>query len=408
LAAAVRLVDLGAEVVLLEATTRVGGLAGTIELDGLRADMGPHIFAGGAPSSAAMWTRFLGDGFHQVRLRRGILGPHGLLDHPPRAAELLRALPLRTIAPAAVAFARTRLTGRRSDSQSAEQWVSDRYGRPLYDLVLRDYVEKLWGRSGREVHADFARSLFGEASRIRKREALRSQIFLYPRHGSSSVWNRMADHVRSSGRVRLGSPVTRLTRVDERISVEAGESYDVDAVISTMPLTRLAELVQPSAVPIGTLTVRHAIIVHFAVDGPAHLQRTWVFVADRGLAVGRITDSREWTGTSGRGVVALEFWCGDDDAIWKLDDASVLDVARAELGRTALLPGNHVGSGRVTRLRGALPVPTLDAPAVSAKLRELVGACPGLFTIGRHGSFSFNSMAESMAEGIAAADAAMR
>jgi protoporphyrinogen oxidase len=412
LAAAVRLIDRGARVIVFEASNDVGGLARTIEIDGLRADLGPHIFAGGESPALSMWKRFVGDDYQAVRLRRGILTSSALIDHPPRATQLLRSLPAATLMRAGAAYAAARLQ-RPRPAASAEQWVSDRFGQPLYDIVLRDYVEKLWGRPGTQIHPDFARSLFGEADRVRgAAREMRPQSFPYPRDGTSLIWNRMAQEIRKTGVIETGSPVTRIEAGDGTQRVQAGNQiHEVDAIISSLPLTRLATMLRATEVIVTSarrLELRHAVIAHLSVESPSVLEWAWVFVADRDLAVGRLTDTRAWTGPSRRGVVIMEFWCGDDDEAWILNDDALLARAQRELAQTGLLPGHQLRAGRITRLRNALPVPTLEAPRALIEIREFLDGQPNLFTIGRHGTFSFNSMAESMTEGINAADAALR
>lgn len=410
LAAAVRAIDRGAACVLYEAGAEVGGLARTIELDGIRTDVGPHVFSGGPPEAAAMWQRFIGETF-AVPLRRGILRHAVVLDHPPRPTDLLRSLSVVELAACGFGAVRARWITRPPAGGDTESWIVSRYGRALYDVVARPYVEKLWGRPGSELDEGFAHSLFREADRVSAQAPSKSTTFQFPVGGTSSVWSRMADAIRSGGSLRLRAPVDGI-RPDGAAHVISSKGTDerFDVVVSTLPPARLAAALDaPENVRIATeaLVTRHILMVHLVIEGGPSLDRSWIFVADRDFAVGRISDSRTWTGRPSAGILAMEFWCGDQDAIWQADEETVIARARQELDHSGLLSGGRLGAARVTRLRGALPVPTLGTPRRLATVREFVDAHPGLFTIGRHGGFSFNSMAESMAEGIRAADQAL-
>jgi protoporphyrinogen oxidase len=411
LAAAVRVVDQGGECVLLEAGSEPGGLARTIEVEGRPVDVGPHVFFGGLPAAVEMWTRFLGPS-HEVPLRRGILRNGAILEHPPQPRDLLRELSMSELVTCGLGLVSARLKSNRHGDDDAESWIVSRYGQPLFDIIARPYIEKLWGRPGTDLHASFARGLFGGADEVKSVRAASGSAatFRFPVGGTSSVWARMADAIRGRGTIRFNAPVTRMAGDGGGYVVTAGGVDErCDAVVSTLPLPRLAAAlgappgIQQTA---ASLVTRHILMAHFPVDGGRSLDRAWIFVPDRKLAVGRVSDGRAWTGRPPDGVVAMEFWCGDADPIWNLDAAAAVAHARRELQETGLISG-RIGTGRITRLPRALPVPMRDAPAMLAAIREFLGGIEGLHLAGRHGSFSFNSMSDAMAEGIGAADRAL-
>ncbi|AHG90494.1 amine oxidase [Gemmatirosa kalamazoonensis] len=421
LAAADRLGRAGVHVELFEASSRVGGLAGSVERWGRAVDLGPHVIAGGPPAAVALWTELLGNAYHCVPLRRAIAMHGTLVPYPPRPTSLMRALPATTLAACVAGAAAARVVPRRgAQPNDSAGWVAARYGRALYDAVLAPYVEKLWGRPGERVDASFARALLGDAPSDERGAARgpcereRADTFAVPVGGTGAVWERLTDRIRARATVHLDTPVDGVEVRDERVCgvTVRGERRPFTHVVSSMPLSRLVRLT--SGLPPETLAAtdrlssRHALVVHLRVVGAPLLPYAWVYVFDPRLAVGRVTDTRAW-GVPGPtyedGIVTLEYWCGDESPAWRGDDERVLERASAELAASALLPGARVLDGRVTRLRGALPVPEVGYGDTLRAITASLASVRGLLTIGRHGGFAFNSTAESLADGIAAADA---
>lgn len=396
-------------------------MARTITAWERRVELGPHIFAGGDARALALWTAYAGSDATELTLRRGVESPFGTLEYPFRSRELLRRLPASVLLRSAIDLARARVAKAvDAGAGDTEEWITRRYGRTLYDVLLRSYVEKLWGTSGREIDAEFARSLLGARSGARRHSATDVQpvtdTFLYPRGGASMVWEGMAARVRDSGTIALDARVSaiRPTAGGGATLVTADESTHYARLVSTLPLARLLALlpdVPPSiAAALSSLRARNVLVVHLLVTGMTRSPYLWLYVQDATLQVGRITDTGNWNASSGRGadkVLTMEYWCSDDDALWRSDDDAVVREAARELSRTGAGRSAELSGGRVTRLRGALPVPQRGYGQHLGLVQDYVASL-GIETAGRHGSFTIGSMADVMAEGIEAADRVAR
>ena len=112
----------------------------------------------------------------------------------------------------------------KGNEQSFEQWVSNRFGRRLFELFFRSYTEKVLGRAPTSSSAPS-----GAAQRIKGLSFSRApprprssgnngnkvksliQEFHYPRYGPGQMWETMTDEIRAlGGEVRLDTPVTEL------------------------------------------------------------------------------------------------------------------------------------------------------------------------------------------------------
>jgi protoporphyrinogen oxidase len=224
----------------------------------------------------------------------------------------------------------------------------------------------------------------------------------------------MADRIRQRGVIHLGARVDGIETTEGRavtLRVD-GRRSEHSKVISSLPLQTLVPLLPRVPAPVTSavarLQARSSVVVHLRVRGLPRSPYLWVYVADPALRVGRISDHRSWnpelTGDDDA-VVAMEFWCNDDELRQCADDWWI-EQASAELRALRLSRSAVIVDGRVTRARGALPIPACGYEAPLAVVRQYAREL-GIETIGRHGAFSTGSMADVMAEGMMAADRAL-
>jgi protoporphyrinogen oxidase len=133
-----------------------------------------------------------------------------------------------------------------------EQWVSNRFGKRLYQHFFKTYTEKVWGVPTTELRAEWAAQRikglsFMSAAKAaffgNKDNKIKSLIneFHYPRFGPGQMWETMADEIiAAGGEVRMNTPVTKLEVRDGRI-LASGSSRATSS--------RRCRCAQPSAWP---------------------------------------------------------------------------------------------------------------------------------------------------------------
>ena len=143
------------DVVVLEAEDQVGGLAKTVERDGYRFDLGGHRFFTKALEVDDLWHEVLGDEFLRRPRMSRIYWNQRYLDYPLRGPDVIKKLgPVelaRCMGSYLAAAARPK-----GDEESLEQWVTNRFGRRLFELFFQSYNEKVWGVPASEIRAEWA------------------------------------------------------------------------------------------------------------------------------------------------------------------------------------------------------------------------------------------------------------
>src|SRR5437763_5277619 len=142
----------GRDVVVLEAEDQVGGLAKTVEIDGYRFDLGGHRFFTKAAEVDALWHEVLGEEFLLRPRMSRIYWNNRYLDYPLRGADVVKKLGPVELARCMASYLRAAARRNKVDD-SLEDWVSNRFGRRLFELFFKSYNEKVWGVTASEIRA---------------------------------------------------------------------------------------------------------------------------------------------------------------------------------------------------------------------------------------------------------------
>ena len=427
--AALQLSRGGAEVDVYESEACVGGLARSLDLWGQRVDLGPHRFFSRDARVNRLWLDVVGRDYVMVNRLTRIYYRGTFFDYPlkPLNACWNMGLSNATLCLASYLLERLRPRVATTDCESFESWIVRRFGRRLFETFFKSYSEKLWGIPCRELSADFAAQRIkefslGEAvkSALWPRHGMRHKTladrFAYPREGTGSVYERMADRLRDcGGQVHLQCAVRRILHEDfdvRGIELENGRAETFDHVISTMPLSVLVRGLDPVPAEVkaaaDALPFRNTILVYLAIDSDSLFPDQWLYIHAPDLQMGRVTNFRNWVprphDSDRTTILAVEYWCNGDDPIWKGPDDCLIEQTTRELRSTRLLRDEPILAGHVVRVPRCYPVYVHGYRKHVALLANYLRNFSGLTPIGRYGTFKYNNQDHSILMGILAAE----
>jgi protoporphyrinogen oxidase len=427
LAAAHELVSRGTPVDVFEHLDKVGGIARTEVYKGYRFDLGGHRFLTKVPEVRRFWADIMGPEFISVRRLSRIYYRRRFFNYPISIGNVARNLGLWESGCLAASYLRAQLRPYPVED-TFEQWVTNRFGRRLYETFFATYTQKVWGIPGSEIRADWA------AQRIKGlsvSSALRQAIvgdstvksltreFLYPRLGVGQLWERLAERVeRGGGRVRLESPVTAFHHDGSRVThvevTRAGTRsvQPVSHVITSIPLSVLLERLRPMP-PESVLEAarglryRDFLVVSLILDVPEAFPDNWIYVHSPEVAVGRIQNFKNWS----RDMVpdqrytslGMEYFCTVGDHLWSTSDSALCDRAAREIVTLGLASPGQVVDGTVVRQPRAYPVYDGAFKAHVDVIRAWLSRFENLQTIGRNGTHRYNNQDHSTLAGLLAA-----
>jgi protoporphyrinogen oxidase len=425
LTAAYELSNLGLGCVVLEQDALVGGLARTVEHKGFRLDIGGHRFYTKVSLVQQVWHDVLGDDLLTRKRLSRIYYKSRFFQYPLEPFDALGGLGLIEAFRCGLSFVRSRLFPTLPEC-NFETWVSNRFGRRLFETFFKSYTEKVWGMDCREIAAEWAAqriqglslwSLLRDAVFRRSDKQIKTLIkeFQYPRLGPGMLWSRMREIVE-----QRGVPVILNARVEsvqwqagKVVSVQAGgKTYHGTQFISSIPIRELIEKLDPAAQPVllsaaGKFHYRDFILVALMVRGRNLFPDNWIYVHDPSVTAGRVQNYGNWspemTPNPNLTCLGVEYFCNMSDAIWKAADEDLISLAKREMVQLGLVHGQDVVDGVVVRMPKAYPVYDRGYQDGLAAVREFLAKVPNLQLVGRNGMHRYNNQDHSMLTAILAA-----
>lgn len=432
LTAAFELHRLGQSSRIIEKDLVVGGISRTVGYKGYRFDIGGHRFFTKVPMIQAIWEEILGDDFlERPRLSR-IFYDRQFFDYPLKPLNALQGLGPLEAGRVGLSYLWARLVPH-PEERNFEQWVSNRFGRRLYEIFFKTYTEKVWGLPCTEISADWAAQRIKNLDLVKAvRGALLGSIkgqevistlidrFHYPRFGPGMMWERCGEHLESVGsRIELGARVVGVHHSEGRvdaISVEGREGtrerVPVENLISSMPLPELVSCLEPAAPDqvsraAQRLSYRDFLIVVLIVDREEVFPDNWIYIHSPDVIMGRIQNFKNWSPEmvpdSSKTSLGLEYFVNQGDEIWSAPDNELVELGIREMAILGLIEPLEVDDGTVVRMPKAYPVYDGDYQESVGLIRGYLAGFSNLQVIGRNGQHRYNNQDHSMLAGVSAA-----
>ncbi len=433
LTAALELGKLGRPGVVFEADDVVGGISRSVVFQGCRLDIGGHRFFTKVPEVEALWHEILGDDLLVRDRMSRIYYRDTFFDYPLKPLNALRGLGLFEAARVMASYLHSQLFPI-ADETAFDAWVSNRFGRRLFEIFFETYTEKVWGMPCSEISAAWA------AQRIKNldlKTALKNAFlgngagngevvtslidrFLYPRLGPGMMWERCRDLAASNGiETHLRSRVVRVHHAGARVEAVEVEGPDGEtrreeagALISSMPIGALVRAMQPAApaevlAAADSLRYRDFLIVGLIVDRAELFPDNWIYVHAPEVRVGRVQSFKNWSpemvSDPELSFIGLEYFANRGDDLWNMTDDDLVELGAAEAGVIGLFEPGEVRAGTVVRMPRAYPVYDAGYETRLQTLRDWLERFDNLYTVGRNGQHRYNNQDHSMLAGLFAA-----
>ncbi|MDH3593772.1 MAG: NAD(P)/FAD-dependent oxidoreductase [Rhodospirillales bacterium] len=432
LTAAYELCRSGVPSTVLERAPMVGGLAKTVDYKGYRFDLGGHRFFTRIDRVQSMWEDLLGSDFLVCPRLSRILYRGRFFYYPLRPLNVLLGLGPWSCIGFLASYLRAQVQ-RVEPERTFEDWVSNRFGRKLYEAFFKTYTEKVLGVPCTDIAADWAaRRIQGLSLPVAIKDSLfesksRTTVstlidqFHYPRLGPGMLWQRVAERIaRSGGEVRCGHSVTRIhwtgdgiTAVDTATADGGEERVCGSHFLSSLALRDLIRALSPPAPPevraaAESLGYRDLILVALIIDKAHIFADNWIYIHDDKVRVGRIQNFKNWSPEMvpdpAKSCLGLEYFCSQGDDLWQSSDADLVALATAELEQAGLGERADVLDGTVVRVPQAYPMYDTAYRSHVETVRIFLSRFRNLQLIGRNGMHKYINQDHAMVSALLAVE----
>ncbi len=413
--------------IVLEKYDKVGGIARTENYRGYHFDMGGHRFFTKSAQVQDFWLEILGDDFlRRPRLSR-IYYDNKYFHYPLKPFNALLGLGpvegLRIFA----SYVRWHLLPYREED-TFEQWVTNRFGKRLFETFFKSYTEKVWGIPCNELKAEWAAQRIKDLSLktaitamfLKPQQTIKTLIeeFDYPRRGPGMLWTAVKDRINAQGgQVHLNSNVVGIQREGQRITAVTverdGRRHTVSgrSFISSMPVTQLLQWLDPPPPPnvlhaANQLSYRDFLTVCLIIKKQHVFPDNWIYIHDPSVQVGRIQNFKNWSADMvpdpSTTSLGLEYFCNEGDEIWTMPDEELIVLGKQEIAKIGLADAADVVDGAVFRVEKSYPIYDSDYAQSLETIKAYLATLENLQTIGRNGLHRYNNQDHAMLTGMLA------
>jgi len=416
----------GGKTIVLEKEDTVGGISKTVNYKNFLFDIGGHRFFTKYKEVEKLWFEILGDDFlTRPRLSR-IYYNHKFFYYPLKPLNALMNLGLGTSLHVVFSFLVSKLHPYKNET-NFEEWITNRFGKKLFNIFFKTYTEKVWGIPCTEIQADWAaqrikslslsKLILNSFGFMRKGQVTTLiDQFQYPRKGPGQMWNKAKDLInQNSGQVLLNTRVTQINRDGTTITSILFESNGAageikgEHFISTLPLRELIRILSPSAPEevqkaAEKLRYRDFFTVGLVIAKPQIFPDNWIYIHSEDVLVGRIQNLKNWSPEMVPDpkltTLGLEYFCFDTDEIWRRDDSDLIAMAKDEANRLNFATPDQILDGVVIRSPKTYPIYDEGYKDRVEIIRTYLSTFDNLQTIGRNGLHRYNNQDHSMLSAI--------
>ncbi len=431
LGAAWRLAKEGKAVVeLFEAGARVGGNAGSFEMEGVACDYGSHrLHPASDPNILADIKSLLGDDLLSRPRHGRIRLKDAWIHFPLKPVDLATKLPTPFAASLFLDAATAKVRAGKLVPETFGSVLLAGLGRTMCESFYFPYMKKLWGLGPDALASTLAKRRVSGSSLPKLMRKIFASLpglkspttgkFYYPRGGFGRICDSIAGAAMEAGaNIRLNARVERILIVNNRVCaveiIENGQTVriDADAVWSTLPLTTLVKAVGTAAPQdvrdaAAAIRFRGMILVYLVLETDQYTEFDAHYFPELSIPISRLSEPKNYSGASqprGATILCAELPSDPGDQYWSMDDAALGRALYEWLGAAGLPQSAKIRRAFTKRLSHAYPVYDRDYERHFSTLDRWIEGVEGLLTFGRQGLFAHDNTHHALAMAYGAVD----
>ena len=382
---------------IIEKSKNIGGMSYSFRHKNFILDYGPHKIYTQIPGvlkDISKSTKLL-----RIKKLNSIYLNENFFDFPVSLKQVALRMPFTAIN-AGIDIVLKNLD--KHEDNSYENYLINRFGRTMYNLVFRDYAWKVWGNP-KELDAELAKrrvSVSGiieliKGILIKKTEKFSADFFYYPIKGSCQLYDDISDKIKgNNGKILLNKKIKEIRVQDKRIKfIKIGNKrIKTDMLVSTIPLHSLLSLIKPSPPKdiiksSKELEYRDLSIIYFIINKKRALKDNWIFFPEKKFLFNRISEQKSFS----------EATCPSDKTALMVEtmlpatNENIMRI-KQQLIMLKILEDDKINEIFAKKLANAYPVYRVGFKDNLDRVLGYLESIENLITIGRHGLFNYNNI----------------
>lgn len=253
--------------------------------------------------------------------------------------------------------------------------------------------------------------------------------FLYPKFGPGQMWETVARKITEmGGQIITGVDVCAIHCDGNVVRAVSGKDaqghvqrFEGDYFFSTMPIQELVRDLDVS-VPGNVRQVSDGLLyrdfitvglllkkLKIGENNGSHrlIDDNWIYIQEPDVLAGRLQIFNNWSeymvANPGEVWIGVEYFCYEDDSLWRKSDEEIAALAREEMHKIGIINRDEVLDSTVLRMPKTYPAyfGTYDR---FDEIRKYLDGFSNLFLVGRNGMHKYNNQDHSMLTAMVAVD----
>jgi protoporphyrinogen oxidase len=393
--------QLGEDVDVLEKSSRLGGLCGTIIEDGFTFDAaGPHIMFSKNKEVLNLMIEVLDGNVHQNRRENRIYYKGALVKYP--FENDLASLPKQDNFECILGYLQNPRA--HETPENLAHWSYVTFGAGISEKYFIPYNAKIWNYDPEQIGLEFVsriprppmEDVLKSAIGISTEGYLHQLYYSYPTEGGfEAIVHGFRKRVR--GNIETSWPVASVRRDGEgwRVASTSGEERWYRTLVNTIPIHDLLKIWEDAPRETHELAakLRYNSLVNVLIGSstdPGH-NYTALYVPDPEIDFHRLSFPKafgERCVPPGGSSIMAEITTNAGDGLWEMDDAALIERIIADVERIGFVDRSSVIYTRVARFLYGYPVYDLQYRKNVTEMRASVAAT-GLHLLGRFAQFDY-------------------
>ncbi|UCE37889.1 MAG: FAD-dependent oxidoreductase [Thermoplasmata archaeon] len=393
----------GYKVVLIEAKSKVGGMARSVIDEDFTFDVGSHVIHTNDPKYKRFISDLLGDDLLEKNITAKTYFDGKFHNFPPIMRDIFHFRKKKALR-IFFALLKGRVNQFRRKKPSFEEQLMFLAGRDLYETYFEGYTAKFWGISPKNLSSEWVPKRV--IPRFTGRSALANEWQAYPKHGGiEAIPQKMAKNIEEKGGIiHLNAKLKSVQEKDNKVTIIAIETNGgeqkiaCDGVIFTIPLPLIFEIFGKKF----DLKYRSMIFVFLKLKGTEILPDTTIcFFPSSKLPFTRLYEMAKYsplTCPEGYTSLGVEIPCFYQDKSWNKKDDDTAEEVVNYLENEKIIKRENLKGYIVQKERYSYPIPTIEYYQKIEKLRASL-KISNLHLAGRMGYFKYLDMCDAMESG---------
>jgi protoporphyrinogen oxidase len=419
-----------ADVTVLEQREDVGGNAGSFELAGLSVDYGSHrLHPACHPKILDDLRELMGEDLLDRPRHGRIRLQERWIHFPLKPQDLMLRLPF-SFSTGVARDALGKFIPHKSNGNGHETFTSV-LEKGLGATICRDfyfpYAEKIWGLPPEELSATQAHRRVSAGSLGKMVKKVLSIVpgfktpgagrFFYPRNGYGQISQAIANKAQELGAdIKLNSNVLKIELGEKhRVTYQTNseqETIEADYVWSTIPLTVLARIVNPSA-PTEVLeaskriSYRAMVLIYLVLDQSQWTEFDAHYFPEADIKLTRLSEPKNYSATDepkNKTILCGELPCTVNDDVWNASDDELAQLVKDAVERCGLPIQSKVMQVVTKRLPFAYPIYREGYEKHFELQDKWASGLERVLTFGRQGLFAHDNTHHALAMAYGAVD----